>query len=164
MLDECLKSKLFFLGCVDHDHVIWLKKYFDFNAFFIPHYVSINSLKSDETKDKNEVIFSGSILDVENEENLLISQFTGESLKLHTEIVHLCNANPYQSLWDIIELYIKHFNLETCFQSEAELFEYKVSLFHNYEKLIRAKRKIKLVQTLKDFKLVIYGNSLWQNI
>lgn len=126
------------------------------NKSFLP--IAYNdSIWFDKNSEKNyDVVFWGKISDLEKQKSEIQSSLSKELFEIFMEIIDFQERNPGASFLDIFNYFSLIYQFD---QGDIELCG---EIYDKLKVIIQDTKKLKVLNSLKDFNVRIWGNNVWQ--
>lgn len=122
---------------------------------YFPQAVDLNFWKFQEFKKENDIVFLGSIIDLEEKNEVLKQKYPEDLLKIIYEMKKLSLAHPEQEFWNIYNA------AKECFGLELEKGMYH-EIFSDLADICETEQRIKMIQALSKFNVKVYGKGPWE--
>lgn len=102
-----------------------------------------------------DIVFCGSIVDIETKMNDLKAKMPEFVYKLMSDIFNISMENPSLSFWQIYTLFRDNIGLKV----DVDQF---ILLFSNLAPLITSHKQVQMLETLKRYNVKVMGNDVWK--
>lgn len=155
VIDEFKDNPQFILFNVSNADAPALNKYFpNLKHTNFPHATDLDLWKKQDTEKVFDVVFMGSIGDCESIIEEVKQSTNKDTFEFIMNLYALWTKYPNSSFWQIYELLSKDSDFE------MPVNEYKF-VFSSLANLVSYKKRIQMIQSLKDFNVKIFGKGPW---
>lgn len=155
VIDEFKDNPQFILFNVSNGDAQALNRYFpNLKHTNFPHATDLNFWEKKDTEKSIDLVFMGSIGDCESMIEEIKQSTDKETFDFIMNLYALWTKYPNSSFWQIYELLSKDNNFE------MPVNEYQF-VFSKLAPLVLYKKRIQMIQSLKDFNVKIFGKGPW---
>lgn len=129
--------------------------YPDLKHTYMPHAVDLNLWKKQDCKKEYDIVFLSSILDYEAKIEELKQQLPSDSFGLLMAMYEIWLNTPNLSFWEVYKTFQQAAGLN--FNKHQYNFAFK-----NLTYLVTYTRRAKMIESLKEFDVKVFGNGPWE--
>ncbi len=156
-----LNCKELYMGCNDVGRVNFLKNDIKVNNAFVLLLAADKKIEyCSENKDKDkDIVFFGTMVDYEELRNSWKVKFSKPVNKILNDAIEIGMYNSFMPLHEILNIalaYNGHQNI-----GDADKIKFQLVLLPEIDKYLRFFNRLKFIQNIKEQKIEIYGNDVW---
>lgn len=123
---------------------------------YMPHATDKNLWKKEEVEKEHDIVLFSSLYDFENKLEKLKNSKDNEVLYgLVVELIEIVLKKPNSTFWEIYNL------IKPICKLDLKIDEY-ISLFDFVASIAEQKQKVKMIQSLSNLNVKVFGSELWK--